>query len=184
MAKKSNTTTYLLAGGAAALAFFLFRKSASAKVTPVGPVLPPEGGDGDPPVQPPEDTDIKRDAPSMGQTKQQAISAGKVVVGTYVDQVNAIVEAKIRSTLEPDFAGPLPEAEQPDVLPARATLGIPGNRTVASWIADQAYFGLFGNSAKVPAAQNRGSGWKPYIDVWNALWAAAKSELLRGVNSN
>jgi len=179
MAKKDNTTTYLLAAAAAAGAFFLFRKKASAATTP------PDTFDRPDDTEPPQDDPApqgtpKRDAPPMQGGQTQATKAGKMVVDTYIDQINAVVLSEMN--LGPDHQGPPPEANEAEVAAVRQLFSIPDGRTIASWVTDAAYYGMF--KGNIPAEANRGTGWDPYIAVWKALWKHAKAGLLFGVNKH
>lgn len=188
MAKKPDTTTTIvLAAGAAFAAYFLFKpKTASAKSggSDSLPPPPPDDDAGPPESDPLPPGTPKRNAPAMSMSKDQAISAGKSVVENYVNEANILISSEIASNLPPEWSGPPPEPTAAEVRVFRELYGIPSNRTIASWITDAAYYGLFGENAEVPQEANRGSGWQPYMDVWNTLWSYAKNQLLRGINKH
>ena len=173
---KKKNTPLLLGGLAAIAAFFLFRKKANASVpdVPIGPVNP---DDGVPPVAPVEPEAVKRNAPAMGMGYDAALLQGITRVRSGAQTFNNATIAAMN--LPADWAGPPPVPTAAELGVGADAIGMPGGRTPSSWLADQGYFSQFPN-LKIPAPANRGSGWKPYIDLWSALRADAKAQLITG----
>jgi len=182
MAKKNNNTTTALLAGTALIGAFLFFRPKTAKASVITPDDPfPPDDDSPAPEPDPLPTVQKKNAPAMPVSVSKAIQIGNPVVDNYATEANEIVIGQMG--LDDDWQGPPPEATPAEVAPYRSLYQIPSNVTVASWIASQAYYGVFKSvgSPKIPPASTRGSGWQGYIDVWNAFHSRAQTMLIRGI---
>ncbi len=196
---KKQTQNLALLAGVGALAYFLSRsKKASASTGSSGsqsgsgsrkPASSDAPGRGDvDPGEPPEDQTPptedplpsgvqKRDAPPMNveQTTVLALEDARVrAIGA-----NVVTEELVEGE-DPDFSGPIivdkSLGEQVAIL-----LGVPGGRTLASWLTDQTYFEVTKMAGKIPDQSDRGSGWQKYIDLWNRIYDHIVSLLYKGL---
>lgn len=195
-----QTKNLALLAGVGALAYFLSRsKKASAssstpgKRTPGSDARQPDSGDapgrddtspGEPPKDQTPDTEgplppgtQKRDAPPMNveQTTALALEDARArALGA-----NVVTEELVMGE-DPDFSGPIivdkSLGEQVAIL-----LGVPGGRTLASWLTDQTYFEVTKTAGKIPDQSDRGAGWQKYIDLWNRIYDHIVSLLYKGL---
>jgi hypothetical protein len=176
--KKKSDQNFLILGAVGLAAFLLTRKRAKAATPSNGADETPK--DDEAPTEPElPPGSAKRDAPPLDV--ETATAEALAQVRSLARDANEIAIAAMG--LDPEFAFPPPAAKEAEAQAVREALGVPGSQTIAQWIADQAYFAVTKTAGKIPNASDRGSGWKKYIDLWNATYEAGRTELLIGLKS-
>ncbi len=152
--------------GVAALAgglLWYYSRKAKAAPAPLPPPGPPTEG---PPVEPPAPTpEARRDAPPYRGTVEQETFAAANQAARFVGAVGDAMTAN-------GTTGDRPTDQ--DIADARRALRIPRGQSTASFLADQAYKELYPRAYKIPPANERGSGWKKYINAWKRMHTQIK----------
>jgi len=183
--KKSSSTPLIVGVGAAVVAagavlFF----SGKAKAAPggdeggdinVGPggELPKDGGGAAPETQRPKK---KTDAPALADGYEATLERLGDIARGWAGEFNRAVQDAMN--LEPEFQGPPPIPTRAEILAARRKFDIPSDMLTRTWIANAAYAAEFPDIL-IPAAENRGSGWQPHIDLWVELSNIANRNILK-----
>lgn len=182
MARKNTGGAVAFAALAGLGAFVLFGRKAKAKKK-AGPTPEPEEPEepGEPPTEPPQPPDVKKDAPpyAFDVVTQYAVetATANVYIGRFLGAVNRAA-MNMGYTDDPEAVDVLTFLEDPELRDAAKQMyGIPSGRTIASYLTDETFFDVYPQAGKIPAQQNRGTGWSPYINAWKRIWDYTKDQL-------